>query len=105
MVHPRRSLDPALQTPLRLSLLAALGQDKEVEFGALRDFLDADDSSLSKAVTHLQKVGYVKTNKGYVGKRPRTWIQSTQQGRRALARHIDALKTISRRTIEHDAAL
>lgn len=95
MAHPRHELDPAFQTPLRFSLMAALGRRTEIDFGTLRDALEADDSSLSKSISHLEKAGYVKTTKGYVGNRPRTWIEATAKGSRAFARHLVALRAIT----------
>ncbi|WP_105566745.1 transcriptional regulator [Microbacterium halophytorum] len=95
MAHPRHELDAAFQTPMRLSVMAALGRRTEIDFSTLRDTLEADDSSLSKAVSHLEKAGYVRTTKGYVGNRPRTWIQATAKGERAFARHLSALRSIA----------
>ncbi|WP_094770464.1 winged helix-turn-helix domain-containing protein [Microbacterium gorillae] len=95
MAHPRHGLDPALQTPVRFSLLAALGTDRELDFATLRDFLETDDSSVSKAVTALESAGYVAVTKGYVGNRPRTWVRATAAGRRAFAAHVTALQAIA----------
>lgn len=95
MAHPRHDLDEALLTPVRLSLMAALAGDLELDFAALRELIEADDSVLSKGISHLEKLGYVKVTKGYVGKRPRTWVRSTSAGRRALHRHVQALRSIT----------
>lgn len=94
MTHPRHDLDPALMTPIRLSLLAALSEDQELDFATLRDVIEADDSVVSKGIAHFEKLGYVKVTKGYAGTRPRTWVASTVRGRRALERHLDALRAI-----------
>lgn len=94
MAHPRHDLDPALMTPVRLSLLASLSDDIELDFATLRDLIEADDSVVSKGIAHLEKLGYVKVTKGYVGTRPRTWVVATANGRRALARHMAALRSI-----------
>ena len=94
MTHPRHDLDPALQTPVRLSLLAALPDGEALDFATLRDVIEADDSVVSKGIAHLEKLGYVKVVKGYVGSRPRTWVSSTVKGRRALDRHLGALRAI-----------
>lgn len=95
MSHPRHDLDEALLTPVRLSLLAALSGDVELDFGSLRDLLETEDSVLSKGISHLEKIGYVKVTKGYVGSRPRTWVRSTTKGRRVLERHAQALRAIT----------
>lgn len=95
MAHPRHDLDEALLTPVRLSLMAALSGDLELDFAALRELIEADDSVLSKGISHLEKLGYVKVTKGYVGKRPRTWVRSTSAGRRAFHLHVQALQSIT----------
>lgn len=95
MAHPRHDLDPAFQTPLRFSLVAALGRDTEVDFGTLREILEASDSALSKAVAHLEGAGYLKVTKGYIGNRPRTWVRLTAKGEKAFQWHIQALRSIT----------
>lgn len=93
--HPRHGLDDALLTPVRLSLMAALPGDDELDFATLRDLLEVDDSALSKGITHLERAGYVRVTKGYNGTRPRTWVSSTPAGRSALAGHVAALRAIT----------
>lgn len=92
--HPRHDLDEHLNAPVRLSILALLAQVENAEFAAVRDQLAVSDSVLSKQVAQLESVGYVHVNKGYVGKRPRTWLSSTDDGRSALQRHLAALRAV-----------
>lgn len=94
MAHPRHELDSALLTPVRLSLMAALADGVELDFAALRDVIEADDSAVSKGLAHLERLGYVRITKGYVGSRPRTWVRASTKGTRALARHTAALRAI-----------
>ncbi|KAM9862478.1 transcriptional regulator [Leucobacter sp. BZR 635] len=95
MAHPRHELDSAFHTPLRFSLMAALSDGAVIDFGTLRELLETEDSPLSKSVAHLEAAGYVKVTKGYVGKRPRTWVETTAKGGRAFARHVAALRAIA----------
>lgn len=92
--HPRTRLDDNFASPIRFSLMAALVDDVELDFGTLAHVLQVGDSALSKAISHLQTVGYVFARKGYVGSRPRTWVHATAAGRRAFAGHVDALRAI-----------
>ncbi|MFJ3788278.1 winged helix-turn-helix domain-containing protein [Kitasatospora sp. NPDC090091] len=87
-------LDPLLQHPTRLAVLAFLSACQEAEFGAVRDHCEVSDSVLSKAATALEEAGYVKVKKGYVGKRPRTWLAATKSGRAALAGHVAELQRL-----------
>ena len=50
---------------------------------------------MSKQVSTLESAGYVHVKKGYVGKRPRTWLSLTVNGREAFQRHLDALRDIA----------
>ena len=92
--HPRHELDENLNAPVRLSLLALLAPLENAEFGTVRDALNISDSVLSKQVAQLESVGYVRVTKGYVGKRPRTWLMATDEGLAVLQRHLAALRAV-----------
>ncbi|MFB8182016.1 transcriptional regulator [Streptomyces sp. NPDC055966] len=61
----------------------------------LRDYSQISDASVSRITSALEAAGYLKVRKGYIGKRPRTWLSLTPMGRTALARHLAALQTIA----------
>ncbi|WP_308290577.1 winged helix-turn-helix domain-containing protein [Streptomyces marispadix] len=87
-------LDPVLLDPTRLSIVSLLAATEWAEFGWVRDAVGMSDSALSKQVTTLGKQGYVEVEKGYVGKRPRTWLNLSEDGRTALEDHVSALQRI-----------
>ena len=93
--HARHRLDEVIHAPVRFSIVAALDGVDEAEFARVRDVVEISDSALSKQATQLEAAGYVKIRKGYVGKRPRTWLSLTAQGRAAYRRHLDALRAIA----------
>jgi DNA-binding MarR family transcriptional regulator len=93
--HPRHRLDPVIHAPVRLSIMAVLAPVQKSEFQLVRDTVEVSDSVLSRQVTQLEEAGYVAVEKGYVGKRPRTWLSLTGHGRRAYDAHIAALRAIS----------
>ncbi|MDR7081927.1 DNA-binding MarR family transcriptional regulator [Arthrobacter ginsengisoli] len=95
-VHPRLELDEYLSLPVRLSIVAALAKVDEAEFGVVRDIIEVSDPVLSKQVSVLENAGYVNAKKGYVGRRPRTWLSLTNDGRAALGRHLTALHALIR---------
>lgn len=90
-------LDPAIQHPTRLSLAAFLSGCLEADFRTVRESLGMSDSSLSKTVSALEESGHVKARKGFVGKRPRTWLSLTPEGHARLAAHLEALQQIADR--------
>jgi DNA-binding MarR family transcriptional regulator len=93
--HPRHGLDEVIHAPVRFSITATLSAVDRAEFSFVRDTVEISDSVLSKQVSVLEQAGYVHATKGYVGKRPRTWLSLTPEGRRAYAAHLAALTEIA----------
>ena len=93
--HALHRLDELIHAPVRLSIVAALAQVDEAEFARVRDTVEVSDSVLSKQAAQLEAAGYVKIRKGYVGKRPRTWLSLTPTGRTAYTGHLEALRAIA----------
>lgn len=87
-------LDPLIHAPVRLSIMALLAGVREAEFSTVRDSVGISDSVLSKQASALEAAFYVKVRKGYVGKRPRTWLSLTPAGRDAFDAHVAALQQI-----------
>ena len=94
--HPRHGIDEVIHAPVRFSIVAALSGLDQAEFALVRDAVEISDSALSKQVSVLEQAGYVKVKKGYVGKRPRTWLSLSPAGRAAYAAHVAALTEIAR---------
>lgn len=88
------ALNPIIHAPNRLATMALLAPLQEAEFGFVRDHVGLSDSALSKQISQLEDAGYLKVRKGYIGKRPRTWVALTKTGRTALTEHVKALKSI-----------
>lgn len=93
--HPRHHLVEALAHPIRFSLVAALAATEESEFAVVRDHLQVSDSVLSRQASSLEEAGLVRIRKGYVGKRPRTWLSLTPDGRSRWEGHLAALRSIA----------
>lgn len=88
------ALDPVIhqETHLRLmALLASLGEGAQVEFTWLKEALDLTEGNLSSHLAKLEEAGYVQVEKGYQGRRPKTWVRLTPQGRAAYQAHRQAL--------------
>lgn len=93
--HARHRLDEVIHAPVRFSITAALTTVDEADFATVRDAVEVSDSVLSKQVATLEAAGYVKVRKGYVGRRPRTWLSLTRRGRAAYEAHLAALREIA----------
>ena len=93
--HARHRLDDLIHHPVRFSVMAALAKVDEASFSTVRDAVQVSDSVLSRQTSALEHALYVKVRKGYVGKRPRTWLSLTAIGRQAYERHLAALREIA----------
>jgi DNA-binding MarR family transcriptional regulator len=93
--HPRFRLESELAHPVRFSITAALAAVQSIPFGELRDELQVSDSVLSKQITELERSGFVKVSKGFVGKRPRTTLSLTPEGVDRWKSHLQSLRDIA----------
>ncbi|MFC6020883.1 transcriptional regulator [Plantactinospora solaniradicis] len=92
--HPVTGLDEVVHQRVRLGILAIAHEARRVEFGYLRTQLDLTAGNLSKHLTVLETAGLIDIEKGYEGKRGRTWITLTGDGNTALAEEIGRLKVL-----------
>jgi DNA-binding MarR family transcriptional regulator len=92
--HPAQSLDEVVHQRNRLAILALLGGARRVEFTFLQRELELTGGNLSRHVQVLEDAGLLRVEKGYVGRRPRTWVQITKTGQRALRHELDVLRQI-----------
>jgi DNA-binding MarR family transcriptional regulator len=92
--HPAQDLDEIVHQRNRLALLAVLSEARKVEFTYLQKELELTGGNLSRHLQVLEDAGLVQVEKGYEGRRPRTWVQITKEGSRALARELRTLEAI-----------
>jgi DNA-binding MarR family transcriptional regulator len=92
--HPANGLDDVVHQRVRLGVLAVVHQARRVEFTYLRTTLDLTAGNLSQHLNVLEKAGLIAIEKGYEGKRARTWIELTKAGKKALQDEITTLKTL-----------
>jgi DNA-binding MarR family transcriptional regulator len=94
--HPTNSIDETVHQRHRLGILTITAEAQRAEFGYLREALGLTAGNLSRHLTVLEKAGMIHVEKGYAGRRPRTWVRITGQGRAALAAEISALTELVR---------
>ena len=87
-------LDEHIVAPTRLKLLTTLTAVSQAEFRTIAEALQVSDSVLSKHLTALEEVGYVRRRKGVHQGRRTTWTSLTPRGRRALSAHVAVLRAL-----------
>jgi DNA-binding MarR family transcriptional regulator len=94
--HPAAALSEIVHQRHRLGILTITSRSRQASFGYLREALSLTSGNLSTHLTVLEGAGLVRVEKGYEGRRPRTWVSITGQGRAALAAEMDALTRLVR---------
>ena len=92
--HPANGLDDIVHQRVRLGILTIAHEARRVEFSYLRSNLELTAGNLSQHLGVLENAGLVSIEKGYAGKRARTWITLTKTGQAALAAEIAQLKLL-----------
>lgn len=89
--------DEIIHQSLRLRIMAALNAARAgdpLEFNRLKALIGATDGNLSTHLSTLESAGYVKLEKDFVGKKPRTRASITRAGATAFAGHTAYLRGI-----------
>lgn len=97
MTHPAWALDEVIHQRTRLGIMTVVAEAGRVQFGFLKETLEMTDGNLSRHLQILEEAGYVSVEKGYEGRRPRTWVKISKGGRRALDREVATLKALVHR--------
>ena len=92
--HPANGLDDVVHQRVRLGILTIAHEARQVEFSFLRTNLEVTAGNLSQHLGVLENAGLITLEKGYAGKRARTWVRLTPAGRTALASEIARLKLL-----------
>jgi DNA-binding MarR family transcriptional regulator len=87
-------LDTTVHGPLRLGVLTALQLDGPHDFTTLKKRLEVPDGSLGLQLQKLEEAEYLRANKSFVGRRPKTIYHLTKKGRAALAHYLDTLQRL-----------
>lgn len=90
--------DPLVHERIRLGVISALATNESLSFNDLKRLLRTTDGNLSVHGRKLEEAGYVVCNKGFEGRIPRSEYRLTARGRKALARYLEQMEELIRRT-------
>jgi DNA-binding MarR family transcriptional regulator len=92
-------IDRIIHAPARLrimSALMALQPRSQLDFRTLGKTLDLTDGNLGAHLQTLEEAGYIKVEKSFVDRKPRTHLSATTKGRARFEDHVAALREICR---------
>lgn len=92
--NPTKDLDDVVHQRVRLGILTVVHEARRVDFNYLKETLRLTGGNLSQHLRILEGAGLISIDKVFEGRRPRTWVSITRNGRRALRQEIASLKAI-----------
>ena len=92
------TLNKAFESRIRLGIMSILMVNDQVDFTMLKDLLDITDGNMASHISGLEKLGYLKVTKQFIGKKPNTSYAVTSSGKKAFAEHLDALEKLIKST-------
>lgn len=88
------SLNKHFESRIRLGIMSLLMINEQLDFNAVKEALLLTDGNLASHINGLEKEGYIKVKKEFVGKKTRTSFTATAKGRMAFKEHLDALENL-----------
>ena len=90
------NLTKTLESRVRLAAMSVLMANDAIDFNTLKELLQVTDGNLATHMATLEREGYVRVQKRFVGKRPQTTYSATGAGKAAFLDHVDALERLIR---------
>ena len=87
-------LDKLLEHRSRLGACVLLSGADAISFSSLRELLGETDGNLGAHLQILEDAGYIRVEKSFIDKKPRTHLSTTAKGRAQFEEHIAALREI-----------
>lgn len=91
------ALSGLLEHRVRLAICVLLSKHDMMSFSRLKHVLDEKDGSIGTHLRKLEDAGYLSIEKTFRDRRPVTWYQLTEEGRRRLKLHVSNLMQLINR--------
>ena len=92
MNNPIENLNKTFDSRVRLGIMSTLMVNDEINFNDLKQLIDVTDGNLASHIKSLEEMGYVKVNKGFIGRKTNTTYGVTKAGQKAFQQHLTALE-------------
>ena len=94
MIPPADSIDRLVHEPARLAILTHLLVLDRADFIYLMNETGLTRGNLSSHMSKLEDAGYLKIQKKFEGKTPRTLLSLTKKGREALGEYRKQMQAV-----------
>jgi DNA-binding MarR family transcriptional regulator len=92
MKNPIENLNKVFDSRVRLGIMSALMVNESINFNQLKELIQVTDGNLASHIKALEESGYIKVQKGFIGRKTNTVYSTTRTGEKAFRFHLDALE-------------
>lgn len=92
MSNPIENLNKTFDSRVRLGIMSTLIVNDQINFNDLKHLIGVTDGNLASHIKALEEIGYIKVNKGFVGKKTNTTYTITKLGEKSFQQHLAALE-------------
>ncbi|MCC6288123.1 MAG: transcriptional regulator [Chitinophagaceae bacterium] len=92
MKNPIENLNKVFDSRIRLGIMSSLMVNEELNFNQLKEIVDVTDGNLASHLKNLEENGYIKVQKGFIGRKTNTTYSVTKAGEKAFKSHLDGLE-------------
>jgi DNA-binding MarR family transcriptional regulator len=93
-MNPIEQLNKIFDSRVRLGIMSVLIINEEVSYNELKEVLELTDGNLASHSKALEDAGYIKVQKSFVGRKPRTTYSITKVGDKAFRAHLTGLEKL-----------
>jgi DNA-binding MarR family transcriptional regulator len=93
-MNPIEQLNKVFDSRVRLGIMSVLIVNEELSYNELKEVLELTDGNLASHSKALEDAAYVKVQKSFVGRKPRTTYSITKLGDKAFRAHLAALEKL-----------
>ncbi|MCC8035363.1 MAG: transcriptional regulator [Rikenellaceae bacterium] len=87
-------LDKIFESRIRLGIMSVLSVNESADFNTMKELMQLTDGNLASHIKALEKAGYIRSAKTFVGRKPNTTYTITRLGQKSFQAHIDALEKL-----------
>jgi DNA-binding MarR family transcriptional regulator len=88
--------DGLILSKTRLGIISVLISGDKLDFTCLRNTLNLSDGNLSVHIRKLEEAGYIKVEKIFVNRKPKTFCKITDKGHQAIQNLIKQLEDLQK---------
>ena len=87
-------INKAFESKARLGIMSVLLVNESIDFVSLKNLLELTDGNLASHTRNLEELGYIRSYKQFIGRKPNTTFSVTPEGKEAFKKSTGIIISI-----------